>query len=130
MLRLQSPAVPTVPFLLADELVLNANFQPLRKAADHLAGAWRQHLALTAAPTLATRALRAHGVGPPPPALEPLRMPGAAAATAAAAAAVVAAATRTPATVEEVASCVEVLLEDTTAPAPVSYTHLTLPTKA
>ena len=39
MLRLQSPAVPTVPFLLADELVLNANFQPLRKAADHLAGA-------------------------------------------------------------------------------------------
>ena len=117
MLRLQSPAVPTVPFLLADELVLNANFQPLRKAADHLAGAWRQHLALTAAPTLATRALRAHGVGPPPPALEPLRMPGAAAATAAAAAAVVAAATRTPATVEEVASCVEVLLEDTTAPA-------------
>ena len=79
MLRLQSPAVPTVPFLLADELVLNANFQPLRKAADHLAGAWRQHLALTAAPTLATRALRAHGVAaaacvgrcacpaPPPP---------------------------------------------------------------
>jgi len=46
-LRARVSPVPTVPLLLDDELALNSNFAPLRRAAAHLAQAWRQHEALS-----------------------------------------------------------------------------------
>lgn len=44
-LRSYSSPVPTVPLVLADELVINSNFNPLRKAAETLVHAYLQHLA-------------------------------------------------------------------------------------
>ena len=41
-LRMCVPPVPTVPLLLADEILINSNFMPLRHGAEHLAAAWRQ----------------------------------------------------------------------------------------
>jgi hydroxyacylglutathione hydrolase len=45
-LRSRALPLPTVPLLLEDELALNVNFAPLRRAATHLAQAWRQHESL------------------------------------------------------------------------------------
>lgn len=42
-LRSQHSPVPTVPFVLADELPLNSNFAPLRRAAEQLASAYLQY---------------------------------------------------------------------------------------
>ncbi len=48
-LRSQSTPVPTVPLRLSDEVGVNCNFAPLRRAADALVSAWRLHK-LTSAP--------------------------------------------------------------------------------
>ena len=70
-LRSRVLPLPTVPLLLEDELTLNVNFAPLRRAATHLAQAWRQHESLlppherAAARAARTAALREHVGGAP-----------------------------------------------------------------
>jgi hydroxyacylglutathione hydrolase len=46
-LRMLASPVPTVPLVLADELVINSNFGPLRRAAETLVHAYMQHLAFS-----------------------------------------------------------------------------------
>ena len=70
-LRSRALPLPTVPLLLEDELALNVNFAPLRRAATHLAQAWRQHESLlppherAAARAARAAALREHVGGTP-----------------------------------------------------------------
>jgi len=51
-LRSAEPPVPTAPMLLTDEMVINANFAPLRHAADNLVQAWKLHRCISAAPPM------------------------------------------------------------------------------